>query len=462
MTTFEVRKRDELHSKLAGFFDEMVEWRHLTDKHAPLEKHYSQVRALTSTLDALAEKVKAQIDSADDIRGQWKQLEREVVALHTVWAFYRDKWALRQLEKFKQYLILADEYAWASYKPVQDAFREADQKATGKATRKREPPLVFLGPMHGPWSLARGDSGQDDLDEELVKNTVVQGMVRRLPLPVVAVAWQQLSHLPDAVVIGHEVGHVALVDFVGLDAVEDIVDTELLTQNAGDQERRAWAGWSEEAFADVYGVLCGGTAYAQTLGDLLISRGVENALADQLYPPPLLRMAVLAGALEEAVGTEEAQGLLDDWKGDGVLVSAAGGHELATCVGQALVRGKYPSLGGALDTFISPKQVVATKEPSERLLNRMAPGTDEIRMLVAATVTAFRSKPDTFRDRGVQKNILRTAEKIQSPGYRFAAEPSDQGEESAPDEVDELWRLLSSTGPTTPDTREADHERDDP
>ena len=114
-----------------------------------------------------------------------------MLALHTVWGFYRDKWALRRIDGFRQYLVLADEFAWACYEPAM----KAHEKTKAQARAKRAPPLVFLGPVHGPWSLARGDSAQEDLDEDLVQNTVVYELVRQLPLSVVAVPWHHLSHL---------------------------------------------------------------------------------------------------------------------------------------------------------------------------------------------------------------------------------------------------------------------------
>jgi hypothetical protein len=53
---------------------------------------------------------------------------------------------------------------------------------------------------------------------------------------------------------GHAVGHVVLVDFVGLAAVEQLIDGRLAGsgRSVDEDERNRWLVWAEEAFADIY------------------------------------------------------------------------------------------------------------------------------------------------------------------------------------------------------------------
>jgi hypothetical protein len=446
VATFEERKRDELQAKIDGFLLEMGDWQGLAARKHPLEKHHTQVENLTELLAAVAEEVSTNLRETEDLRSEWTHLERQVLALHTAWGFYRDKWALRRIDGFQQYLILADEFAWACYEPAMKAV----EKVEGQARARRVPPLVFLGPVHGPWSLARGDSGQEDVDDELVNNTVVAELVRQLPLSVVALPWHQLSHLPEAIVLGHEVGHLVLVDFVGLDAVEKVIDDALSEKGVKRDERKKWRLWTEEAFADVYGALSGGPAFAQTLGDVLISRDVTREPGDEYYPPPILRMSVVAGALEQALSSEAAEQLMASWQDDGVDVAGAPGHSAAMEVGRALVAGQYAALGGSLDSVIDPGSLVDLAGTSTKLLNRMKM-TIEIRPLLAATVTAFRTKPKSFANPKVRENILATAVNGRERGFRGAGSPTGtpaqaqvrKAEKADNAEFDKLWQVLS-------------------
>jgi hypothetical protein len=167
----------------------------------------------------------------------------------------------------------------------------------------------------------------------------------------------------------------------------------------------------------------------------------------------VLRLAVLAGALDEVAGTQEATAVLDAWREDGVEVSDAAGFEHARRVGQSLVRGPYPMLGGALTTIIEPLSIEKTRDLADRLVQGTAPQTDRIRMLVASTVMAFRARPDVFQDRRVHLSILSMAEQIESPGYRFTADPEHPDAGSAPDLVEDLWSVLADTTPQPATTR---------
>ena len=104
-----------------------------------------------------------------------------------------------------------------------------------------------------------------------------------MPVPVVGIPWYQLAHLPDAVFIGHEVGHLVEEDL----ALEEPLRHAVAACLAGMPEERisAWSGrWRSEVFADVYGVLVCGPAYAQALIDVMSDNPAE--IADEQQPMP--------------------------------------------------------------------------------------------------------------------------------------------------------------------------------
>jgi len=449
MAPWETRKRAELSAKLHSVTDEHEHWLAVSKPDQPMKKHYSQVRAITGYLRPMAERLDQRVTDTRDMRAGWRELEREVLDLHHVWSFFRDKWALRRLEEYCPYLVLADEFAWACYEPAQ--LRAVDA-GTVRLDAVREPPLVYLGPVDGPLTLARGDSIEDRFREEPLQSRTARALVRQLPLPVVAVPWYQLRHLPEALMIGHEVGHVVLVDFLGLQAVEQLVVGRLTALGRPKAERDRWQKWAEEAFADVYGVLCGGPAYLETLGDFLLP-GDEPGAGDGRYPPPLLRLALTTAALEAAGCRDAAERVRASWDDEGVHLGDADGHDTAVAVGKALVAGPYPAFGRAdcrgttLDQVITCTAQCTTGNQAELLVAEEAwkPGTREIRTLLAVAAEAFRLNPASFARPVVQGNILERAAFIQQPGARYQAWGLRGGREpkADPARINELYETLT-------------------
>lgn len=443
MVGWEARKRAELSAKLRSVTDEHQHWLKLSEPEEPMEKHHTQVRAVTEYLGPMAERLASRV-AGDDVRASWRELEREVLDLHQVWGFFRDKWALRRLSEYSPYLVLADEFAWACYEPAQ--LRAVD---AGSVTLDavRQPPLVYLGPVDGPMTLARGDSIEGEFEMDALRSRTARALVRRLPLPVVAVPWYQLRHLPEALIIGHEVGHAVLVDFVGLDTVERLVDGRLSELGRCTTERDRWRAWAEEAFADVYGVLCGGPAYLDTLGDFLRTPTTAEDAGAGAYPPPLLRLALTAAALHVAGCEQAATRVRDSWTAEGVAVLDADGYDAAEAVGTALVRGPYRAFGGeetTLDQVITCTAQCDTGTQPEELF-RWKPTTREIRTLLAVTAEAFRHDPDAFAEPTVQANVLERAARIQQPGARYRAWGSHGGVTPTvdPARVDRLYEILT-------------------
>jgi hypothetical protein len=446
MAPWETRKRAELSAKLHSVTDEHEHWLAVSERRQPMEKHHSQIRAITGYLQPMAERLDRQVTGNEDMRTGWRKLEREVLDLHHVWSFFRDKWALRRLEEYGPYLVLADEFAWACYEPAQVQAVEAE---TVRLEAVRQPPLIYLGPVDGPLALARGDSIEDRFREEPLRSRTAQALVRQLPLPVVAVPWYQLRHLPEALIIGHEVGHVVLVDFLGLEAVEQLVVGRLAALCRPEAERDRWQAWTEEAFADVYGVLCGGPAYLETLGDFLLPSAEPDA-GESWYPPPLLRLGLTTAALEAAGCREAAKRVRASWEDEGVCLGDADGHDTAVEVGRALVAGPYPAFGReatTLDQVITCTAQCATGDQARLLVAKEAwkPGTREIRTLLAVAAEAFRLDPAAFARPVVQANILEKAAQIQQPGIRYLALGSRGGKEPTADpaRVDQLYRTLT-------------------
>ena len=159
-----------------------------------------------------------------------------------------------------------DELAWHAYRLPRDRAVASGSVAVDKV---REPPLVF--PTAGWSPFARSREHAYELDESTGNFADLDGFDRFLsamPVPLVGIPWYQLEHFPEAVFIGHEVGHLVEEDLSLEEPLRAAIDVALA--EAPKERRTAWSRhWRSEVFADVYGVLVCGSAYADVLLDVL-------------------------------------------------------------------------------------------------------------------------------------------------------------------------------------------------
>ena len=432
MTTFAVRKRAELFAKLGAIKAELTYWGELSAAKGPLEKHHTQVRAVSDRLSPLISRVGADIDVAD-VEESWARLETQVLDLHRIWGYFRDKFIQRQIAEFSRYLALADEFAWACYDPAQKA---AIAAGTVEPPDVREPPLTFLTNSDSPFSVSRQTTYQWAQGPDAPMSREARKVTNRLPLPVIGLPWFQLRHLPEALVIGHEVGHVVHRELIGADLPSELVKAALPSPLWSDPDRATWAGWANEAFADAYGALCGGPSYRSVLSDFL---GAEHPVADRTdaaHPPPDVRIRLVDAVLTAPSGQGEPPSRDGDPTG-------------AVAVARALVAGPYPRLtkNGRLDAVIGCAEQRDLGHQPKDLLNGFKPETRDIRTLLAVAARAFLDDPERYAQTGVAERVLDRARSIQQPGTRAGREV-DHAADPTPAEIDALYALLA----TSPDT----------
>jgi hypothetical protein len=447
VSTWAERKRTELLAKLASVDDELTYWQRQAGPTGVLAKHHTQLARVAAELTQVVARVRADIDAAD-LSASWPQFERQVLDLHRVWDFFREKLALRYVDRFADYLLAADEFAWACYEPMQ---RAATAAGTVELAAVREPPLVCFTPVSTPFSIPRGASYTQDVGGAALVSPVSRALAQRLPIPVVGVPWYQLHHLPDALVIGHEVGHHVERDARLTATVQGLVAEAAAGAGVGS----AWDGWAAETFADVYGVLCGGPAFAQVLADFLVVAGAEHAASED-YPPVKLRVAVTVAALEAAAaaaGEREAAAtsaaiteLRGGWADDGVMTDLGDQAQEVAAVAGALVAGPYPELGGGPLTRVvgfGAKRLADQRNDAAALLDRRPPGTNDARTLMAAAGRAYAQDPQEYQAANVPARVLRRMRAIQAPGVREAPQlaPADRPAVDAR-AADELYTLL--------------------
>jgi hypothetical protein len=311
------RKWAELKAKASSLRSEMLHWQELTaDKTQPFTKHHSQVRRICGRIEGLLDAVDCKLDPRDGLLGRAGQIQNDLLKAHAIWEFYRSKLILRADSFLGSYLRVCDEFAWGCYYPAQKLFREAIPEAEREtlALKIEEPPFVFLNGVSSPYAVPR----EKDFSAEMATggwsmSGVPPRVLEKLPAPMIGLPWYQVSHLPDALVIGHEIGHVAEWDFRLTKATQDAITA------AGTEEEGAWMSWRSEIFADVYGCLAGGPSFVRTLVDFLLAE-VMTVQKEQRtpnvwgqYPPVWLRVALVLETLSRSF-PGDAEEIRNTWQ----------------------------------------------------------------------------------------------------------------------------------------------------
>ncbi len=302
------RRKLELEQKLASLDSELAEW---TDRptREPMPRRYSQVVRLNRVISALLESMTTSTNwkspSEDIALANAVAWEKRILTAYAIWELFRSKLAQRDESFFQQRLLAYDDLAWACYEPAM----------THYSATPKEPPLLYLT---STWSayLQRRDSAFDT-DVEKGKDAGAaldqvdyRAALKKLPFPLLALPWFQVSHAPSALLIAHEVGHAVEFDF-------DLTATIDKTLAAAALQRSAdWRGCASEVFADLYGILCLGGYLAGSLLDLMAASR-EAVVMDTVfgkYPSRFYRMELAATALDYLGLPEDALRTRQTWQ----------------------------------------------------------------------------------------------------------------------------------------------------
>ncbi|HEX8536254.1 MAG TPA: hypothetical protein VF664_02230, partial [Cystobacter sp.] len=360
------RKEQELTCKLSSLEQELNWWMELSAAGKPFEKHYSQIRRIRTQLQQTRTSLGttlSQYAREGKLLAQCRKFEVMLLELHRVWDFFRSKLAQRGVELFMPYLAVADELAWACYKPAREAVPKSQQE------KLKQPPLVFFSPRSTPFTLERDRSYLTDVAPGAsLKNEDLVQVLKAMPFSVVGIPWFQAWHLPDVLIVAHEVGHSVELDF-GL--TETIA--ELIRGVVQEPERQsAWLAWAGEIFADVYGVFSAGPAYVSALMDFLARDPQEISVEERssadwkIYPTDDLRVVFALETLSAFGFASESDDLKQAWRTDFRERAMPVEFEAdAREVAKALVRGPYKGLGGKsleqLGSFSKQDQQQAAK-----------------------------------------------------------------------------------------------------
>lgn len=405
MNPFAARKQAALEQKLAALDAEFAHWLDVTKAGGKFEKHHTQVRALTGHLQGLREATSDILKDAvhnGAILEEGRNLESLVLGIRRIWEFFRSKLVQRRDPDQLGFLQLADELAWGCYKPVLDKYPAS----------RREPPLVFLNGGLSPFALSRDAAfPAEAVPGEPLAGSTYEPILQKLPIPVIGVPWHQVAHLPDLPVAAHETGHAVMHDF----GWRDDLLLRITTPHA-----QHWKAWAAEIFADIWGCLALGPAYASALCDFLTTGAseIEGEIASETgkYPTATLRILLCAEVLD-ANFPHEAQQLRDTWL------------QAYPVRAMAALEGEVPAIAAALTPDgewrtaleFTPADWSAAQDAANELKSKLTPtsATSAARLVAAARILYDRD-PAQFAAKAYSKTVLEYAQTLIQPGTRTA------------------------------------------
>jgi hypothetical protein len=422
------RKKIELQQKLASLQTEFENWRAKSKKSESLEKHHSQIHRVTLQLEWLNNQIKSELDqlpnTGEEVLSQARELELAILESHRVWEFFRSKLSLRSIEWFNNYLIAADELAWECYSAAQSRL---DPNYLAKE-KVKEPPLVFFNGGSSPFTLPRDyDFAAEAVPGEKIESRQVLTILRALPIPVIGVPWFQIQHLPEILVVAHEVGHDVESDFKLTADLTQAVDKAMEAKKIDETRRLAWRAWLGEIFADVYGVLACGPAFVQSLMDFLandpdkITTAIKIDPRWGLYPTDYLRVLVNIAALDETGFENEGTRLRNQWTATYKTHAMPEYVDDIPTVVQAIINGPCTAFGG-----IPLEEVLRFSAGDQRKTNSDAnllaagsgPEAPTARILFAAAATAYARDPEQYGKLKMHELVLNRIPGIRTSGVR--------------------------------------------
>lgn len=404
------RKRLELEQKMYALEEEFKSWYEKSETaDGTFAKHHTQIRSIKAMLEPRHAEIRAELDAfspenkTNEFLGSCANNEKLILSEHRIWNYFRNKFIQRNEETFDIYLKAADEFAWECYRPVQEAVYPDPATA-----ERKEPPLVFFNGGASPFSVSRDRSFEP---EAVVGGgiTLDAETVGKLPIPVIGIPWDQVNHLPEILVIGHEVGHIVQNDF-GLTAELENHLSEAVKKAGAEKRAAAWKSWLGEIFADLYGCLAAGAAFGGTLIDFVVNdtksiyREVLESPDWGKYPTTYLRVQIVLCALDFLKAGADVQNYKDLWQSYQSQMPAEFLADIGIIV-PYLLDGKYQNLGNRSIREIFEFSSEMQDQVNENVMifqyitdkkSQVPITTQNIRILFAALRKSFEQQPDVF------------------------------------------------------------------
>lgn len=418
--------RATLGGKLASLDEEIAAWRGIVDpppggqqpdpEHDPFTRHQSQVLRLAAFFEGVGAALAAEIAAlGEDASFETaRAISKKILQGHALWSYFRDKLLFRYSRHLQSCLLVADELGWACIK----ALLAARQEAAGSAVSK-VPPLIYLGPSLSPFVFPREWSLSGQILD--VSDEIFAGLIRQAPFSVVSLPYYQTRHLPEILVLAHEMGHVADFD-LGLSTALDAALESIPDSAVPAAHKEIWRRCRVEAFADVFGAAAGRAAFCRTMASFLADDPQKIASeridlgkrSKYLYPTAYLRVLLTLEVLRGKDGAlpEEARKVETSWRATYGSVHHHQEYEAdLPAIVAAFLDNPLAELNGktlrSLAGLPASADAEAAKIAQKMLDHRYPPDAKkDPRILAAAAALAFYRDPQRYAQNEIEAMVL--------------------------------------------------------
>lgn len=282
---------------LAGAIGDWLKHRTDDDKQG---FHATQLQAIRSVLLGAVDELRSNLALLDlnrlpgNVYDECRDYDEAIVWLERLWDYFRAKFDQRDDQhRLGPLLKAADEVVWSCYRQVVLRARARDPRLP-----LRPSPLAFVAPEYSPAAV----QSDRPLPPDLVLSadlSFLADYVKSLPVPVVRLPPWCIDSPWWLIYVGHEVGHHIQHDLNLVGHVREGLEQVAAAHHLPESDVKLWGRWGEEIFADVFSVITMGPWAVWAIAEVERSTPAEMVKPKQFYPPPIIRLALLARTAEK-------------------------------------------------------------------------------------------------------------------------------------------------------------------
>ena len=282
---------EESQEQVTLLRDDMNRWFGKWSAADRVRAHASQLKALQASIETVLGKIAEDLPkpesnmTAGEIYDNCRENDKRTAHMLRLWKFFADKFDQRFDPAEAAALAAADEIGWSCF-----------AAAAGYQGWTAAAPLAYFDARYAPTAFTREETPADLRPAD----ALLRQHVRLLPIPLIALPRVCIGRPWWLILLAHEVGHQVQYA-IGGGLIEAFADAIGDLAGNGRDARGLWRGWSQELFADAFGVLTTGGWAAWAVSEL--ERTTPEGMlvsADNRYPPPLVRAGFMAGVAAAA------------------------------------------------------------------------------------------------------------------------------------------------------------------
>lgn len=292
-------------SRVHALHVDVSDWLAHRRKADSLEQFATQLETIEGVLLRSIDAVAATIPTTGDEVAQVYELcrlaDRRTVWVERVWRYFTERFDQRDGDgQVSACALAADEMLWSCWRPC---------FSTGP-TDARPPtpgpvPLPHLDAVHAPEAFPAG-LVPADLAAVHADAPFVREHLRALPVPTVRVPDAAVGEPWLLALVAHETGHHLQFAAGLVEPFRDAVKAAVARAGGDLASVQRWSDWSIEVFADLASVALLGQWALWPIGELELRDRGRMTEPRGAYPPGIVRMRLLATAIE-AAGLDPSQ-----------------------------------------------------------------------------------------------------------------------------------------------------------